>query len=652
MPPRVARRGYDILIAGEPYVYGPPELQGGMRLGVTPRLGVSNASPGTIVIPSFHHGYGQEIAGDPSRAFTIVGLDVSVPGRIFLSGGNTTYGPQNDAYPLRKYYGSLHYDDATDMILAVTERKLFRTKPATGAQALAALRGGDVALSGNEAFRGSLFQWQNHQIVGIADDMNYAGFPLPDRSKGFAFWDVPTDIYDTEYGHAEDHSFGDSNRGRCVYAFNSGAQGAPNEIDFSLSLDERFGDAAGGYTKFGPFQELGMPRLGWVKMVGSTLLIMREDGSVLSVDESTGGLALVAENLHAVVGEDAHFGWHPKMYLDSLVFPGFGHIWSFNLGTLTITDITPNKLQDASTFPAQDWPAAGTHAVAVRGDELWIVSVSAADDTKFVITRGKPYKDGFHYQTWFAGRPADGIDLDKSKEIHDAIIVRDGDDAGLWVLWRPTSGGTLSTAWLTKWDLPATDWSTVPASWSASTGTLTGSRYAGDGSAAGALKRFLQFRGYYHVAAGTPHTLKVSIDDAAAITLSSTITDGVQAIAFPNTVASVGRNIQPIFEITATGQNYAAGPWAIDFIWTPEYHDAVSFALFASNEYQGIRKSARDIFDELDALRHTVVTIKFPHDVEWTVFIESVSAREVPSIPGMVSGEGSMMVDVSARRLA
>ncbi len=661
MPPRVARRGWDVLIAGEPYNFGPHGVGGGISLGSAEDVGVQNASLGTIIMPSFHHGYGQEVVGNPQQAFTVHNLDTSIPAHIFLSGFNTSYGPITAAFPVakQKYFGSLHYDDESDHILLVSERKLARINAGTGVITEATLRGGDTALSGTQAFRGGLFKWFQHWIAGIADDVTY-GVTLHDRSVGFAFWDVATDIYDTEIGHDEDHSFGDSNRGRAVYAFNSGLNGQANEIDFTLSIDKRFGDAAGGFTKHGPFQELGIPRLGWVKMVGSTLLIMRENGSILSVDESTGGLALVAENLYAQVGADTSFGWHPKSYLGGLVFPGFGQIWSLDLNSLSITNITPNKVQNAVAFPVPDWPEEGEHAVAVRGDEIWIVSTAATDKSKLVIVRGKHYKDGFHYQTWASTDPVSGIDALEDKLIMDAIIVKNSKAAsndGLWILWRPTTGANTDDAWLTKFDLPATDWSAKPelgAVVLAGVAKLTGSRYGGDGNAAGALKRFIQFRGFFHRGAANQHNVGAIIDDGAPISLTTDAADGVVALDFPATSASVGRDIQVTYQrdqndLSAVG--YAVMPWAFDFLWIPEESDSFTIRIFASNDYQEIRKSARDIFDELDALRHTIVTLKFPHDITWSVFITSVSTSTITALPGQVSGEESMLVTVSGRRL-
>ncbi len=658
MPPRVARRGWDLLIAGEPYNFGPPGVGGGISLGSAEDVGIKNASLGTINMPSFHHGYGQEVVGNPQMYFTADNLDLSVPAHVFLSGLNASHGPITAAFPNGNYFGSLHYDDESDHILFVTERKLGRIKASTGIITEATLQGGDTALSGTQAFRGGLFKWFQHWVAGIADDVTY-GVVLHDRSVGFAFWDVAADLYDTEFGHDEDHSFGDSNRGRAVYAFNSGVNGAPNEIDFTLSIDERFGDAVGGFAKHGPFQELGIPRLGWVKMVGSTLLVMRENGSILSVDESTGGLALVAENLYAQVGSDTSFGWHPKSYLGGLVFPGFGQIWSLDLNNLSITNITPNKVQNAVAFPVPDWPEEGEHAIAVRGDEIWIVSTAATDKSKFVVVRGKHYKDGFHYQTWAVADPLSGADAAQEKVIMDAIIVKTAKSGfdRLWVLWRPSTGANQDDAWIERFDLPATDWSGGPefgAVVLAGAANLVGSRFGGDGNAAGALKRFIQFRGFFHRASANQHNVGAIIDDGAPISLTTDAADGVVALDFPATSASVGRDIQVTYQRDdndASGVGYAVMPWSFDFLWIPEESDSFTIRIFASNDYQEIRKSARDIFDELDALRHTIVALKFPHDVTWNVFITSVSTSTITALPGQVSGEESMLVTVSGRRL-
>ena len=133
---------WDIKIGGKTYMLDEVEGARSLRLGKEPKEPGAVGQLGTIIIPSFHHGFGQLVARDPRACLSSNQLDTTIPGVLLPaglddymigltdSGSDNWYGSQGGGACTFYYLGNPANEE---YILFVTAKRIIQLIPSTEA---------------------------------------------------------------------------------------------------------------------------------------------------------------------------------------------------------------------------------------------------------------------------------------------------------------------------------------------------------------------------------------------------------------------------------------------------------------------------------------------------------------------------------------
>jgi hypothetical protein len=165
-------KSYDILLAGEPYVFAGR----GIELGGAEKEPAPVGQLGSIVISSLHAGLGPARDLAPGRYLSATNAILHKPG-LFIPDFNlpaalTSYDRGTPLYPWMLAYEK---GAPADYAFVIGPKKIYWFDPHVDSPTLTEVAGSDLAtLTGDKCYTGSCFPWNNRWIFGFEDDLKVA----------------------------------------------------------------------------------------------------------------------------------------------------------------------------------------------------------------------------------------------------------------------------------------------------------------------------------------------------------------------------------------------------------------------------------------------------------------------------------------------
>lgn len=631
-------KSYDVLLNGEPYLFGPASARGGIALGAALTEPGQARQVDTILIPAPTHGFGQEIAAnDPKRCRQLFQWEVT-GGTIVPSGSSdNAFGVASEVPAAFDSVGAVNPDRHVHMHKVASSNAIFNPTmfiafpqsvqvwdgtTVTGVLAAPAGPGG-----GFGAYT-SMARWRGKLIIGIEAIPAAGSFGDVSKRYGYKYaeYDFPTNVGTnmTAGGDvAVSHIATNSN---FIFRIVNYGRFRPPELFIGDVASADFGSIAW----VGPIL---VPLGGYCTnmiTLGPHLLIFKRGGCVLSFDSGEVFSPVYKEGSGGDIDDDL-WGASAVQYTSHVVFTTSTKVYRIDVNTLQTTDITPAKHQNLVRPDATTLLPEITRSLAPDGDELFAGAEDSLNNGR-IILRGVTTRDGFNYTNMVnlttnitsAAEKVRGVGMYKGSAGNRELIVATKNGAnGSIYRQRLYEQGFLQ----------------LPVSYAGAT-LYESSRLTPDGAASGLTVRPLAVRLWKQLGSAI-FSLKMSMDEGAYVTLGaiSAIVAGPQRFEIPSSFAPLlGRLSQlKIDSSSAPGAgilNRIDFPIAIDFEYAPANKDAVTLKVFAGEQIENmggewIRRSPRKIVDDLLALRRTLVTLEFPDGVQWSVFVAEVASAQV-----------------------
>lgn len=635
-------KSWDIKLNNIQYVFG---ASPGIQLGAALTEPAQPSQVGNIVIASLHGGVGRAQEDGVLRYKQARKANLTIPGEMTAGyeAQTVSFGAVDNTLPLAStyHYPSMSYSSISGRCYITYGQKIAYFTPANPAGGVTA-----VTISGaipaTAYFSGSAFEYNNELVFGLATAAR-----APKASGVVDQYSTPGTI---TISTTEQISYGASARGR---AFWLEGKVAPDDLSATLRWAPMILGATfkGGapyveYPETGEGILLGKPNMGWLSMVGSSLVMFRNDGVIVAADE-TGMLSIVGQI--PLSNTDYFFGKHATVYQDGLLVPSMQGLWTFDLQTLTLRPASPNYIQ-------------GESDQRFRG---FATAVGAAGPYAFAAFQQGILSDGSTSSTAQLVRYADKL------AVHDLVATAAGEIITdflpfydqvtrmmfLYYLVWDTADDVIALRYLPL-RLPSDEGTNSALITTSAEVDL--SPISGASPAANMTKLWVQLRG--RLTAGSAVSPVVSFTgftiDGNAITLADVTADGAFVVPIGGTVANrLGRELTAgtIALEGAAADTVLEFPLVADFIWVPGSQDACSLKLLVSGEVNGNvaslwQQSGWSAAQALLDLRGTIVTLDFPEGTSWTVFVEAVVIENITAPDG--AGQSARVATVQIRRLS
>lgn len=634
-------KSFDIKLNDLPYRFADSP---GIQLGAALTEPGRPSEVGSIVIASLHGGIGRGFDTGVLQYSSATEADLTTPG-TFLPGyptiavGNFT---ASNLSIMRPAFGFGNGGRTVYVLAGQTFRTFDPSAPGSGLTT--GTFTGDAFPASSE-LSGSVFQYNGQLVFGII--LNSSGNEGIPTAYGVLTEGGTAITIDDAIGI----SYGASTRARAFWI-------EEVTIDCASSIGLRWAPTVFGATFKGaspyiekptagtPGIDLGLPMPSWLTMVGSALLIMRQDGAIIGSDET--GLLSVMGNT-PMNGLEVNFGHRASTYHDGILIPSRNGLWSFNAQSLTMRPASPNYIQ-------------GEPIERMRGE---VMAANGIGPYGFVALRQVSSAGTITSRAYEIVRYSDRIavhDLIPETAANEVIVdffpYYDSTTRRTLLYYLVHNESTDDVAVRYKpLRLPSDQHQAATGISSGSAVALPG--LAGPSPASSMTKLFTQIRGSFNGgSSGTAHIDFTGFTvDGAAVTLATITADGPFAVPFLGTATNrIGRELtagtitldDPVID------SRIDLPLTVDFIWVPSAEDALTIKVLVSGEVQGRiaslwRRAPWGEAKALLALRNTVTTLEFPEGDDWTVFIEGVSIEDVKSPDGV--GQHQRVATVQMRRL-
>lgn len=616
-------QSFDITLGSDDYVLARGKGNApSISLGSLPIEPGSRMSIDSIVIPSFHKGFGQKISNGESRYYDSTGLDASIPNAVWPFGvvSNTVTATSTT----NSVYAAGNIMQTPDGVTLFILPEAIWSGSGSVKSAIAGCFTGSWAIHGNYVY------------FGRAEDTA----PSTYESLASARYDWTTQTWDAAGvfgGPTASFLYSFGNKLWYVHNF---AAGTPPNIYWNDSPTLAGGSLRGPFT---PVTYSG--RVTGISVLGPYALYMMNNGTVAGID-SEGVFAPIVSDTYADADEP-YFGHSSSLFLGNLAVPHTNGLLLISPDLSTVSEIGPFSLMQptptisgfAKTRDVSFPPASYTYK-----NHIWY------SDGKN-IWHGVSGRDGLSWHFVISGTQVAGLRVYNSTL--DAFNVQYLDKSGSDYIAKA---------------LPAVhpDGNTGPSS--VTTATLTTPFYSGEGLAGCVTKRGVSVRGHATLDTSAPVTsitVKFRVTPEAAFTSLgsfSTANGGYFTLPFPTTSAALGRGFQLELTITPGGisSSYAHInlPLYIDYEYVPSENDYVTLNILAATDPVGRRGASRrlkhtkeTITAAIQALIGTITTLKINDSgTTWTVLVEDYTSRQ--TLDGTVLNSGESIVEVVCRRLA
>lgn len=616
-------KSHDIEIAGEPYLFG---SKGGISLGDA-RLEPSNPRQlGTIVIPSAHHGFGQEVSRDPNAALTISELLVE-PGVLLAAGaqphsiGTVTDGFSTEGAVYPKRPSNFFVAGGKTFFILPRSIQEYDGDSAPIGRVAAPI---DFPAAGDQTAYTNWCRWRGKIIIGIESKPSSVAFGDSSQRYGYKYceYDIGTDTFTNKVAGGDvAASFIAAGPNAIFRIVNYGLRKPPElwigddpNVDFgSISWIGPIYVHKGGYCTN-------------LYAYGPHILIMKREGVMLGVDTGNVFSPLIDFDYNI---EDDLFGTSIKPWLGWLLLVYKDGLLRFDPNSLTRAEVSPADVQFLiGAEDTVDQPGT-VYACAVQGREVYAASSPSPGQDITIMTRGVAYEDGFFWSTYHLKDLTAG-----PRGCH--IYKTTGGQSRFVTIGRQS---TTDDAKLNAINIYGPGNSVLPAAYD-SGGIYTSSRLTAEGSAHGLSVRPLQVRFWRSLPSAT-YTANLIIEGVATVALGtvSAGTGGVRLDVPDNANVLIGRNFQ--FQLVSTNAPSSGSvervefPISIDYEFCPNTDDAISITVLAAsgqvNRMGGahsMEDAGRIQLDNLLALSNTRQEITFPEDGRsWQVLVEEVTSE-------------------------
>lgn len=635
---------WDIKLAGKPYMF--PDKTSGLTLGAALTEPGNPSQVDGIVIASLHGGIGRGYDNGILQYDSLSEADATMPNTL-LPGYPTVSVGSFTASSLSAMRPAFGYGNGAKYVFVMAGQTMKYFDPTNPAGGLTAVTIGGATFPTNSELSGSMFQYNNELIFGvIKNDAGNEGHPgawgyIADSlgTPGTATLSTSTKI-----------SYGASTRARAFWIEDNGNYG----LRWAPAVDgANFMNAPSGTTfvekpdSGTPPIAIGYPLVSWMTMVGSALVILRQDGAIIGADE-TGMLVVLGQT--PLSGLEVNFGHRATAFHDGLLVPSRNGLWSFDLRSLTMRPASPNYIQGQPNERLRGEVMAANGI----GSYGFVASRQVASNGTTITSNGLEivhYSDRVTIHDLIPTTSANEVIVD-FLPFYDTVNRR----TMLYYLVHNESTDSVEVRYKPL-RLPSDQHT-------AATGITTGGSVSlaplgGPSPASDMTKLFTQVRGHFVKGTGGSATLVFTgfTVDGAAVTLATVTADGPFAVPFGGTIANrIGRELTA-GTITLTNPVLDTRldlPLTFDFVWVPSSEDALTIKVLISGEVQGgisslWRRSPWVDTKDLLALRNTTTTLVFPEGDSWTVFVEGVSIPEIET-PGGV-GQNERVATIQLRRL-
>ena len=604
---------------------------------------------GTIVIASFHGGVGRGINDGILRYAEARGADCSTPGEVTplyvpVSVGNWTPSPVPSVMRPTFAYGN----GATGQAYVIAGQEVRSFVPETPGGGLTAVTKAGVAWPTDSEYSGSVFQYENELIFGVISTAA-ATSQKPAGHAKIALGTPGTITLNSTAG--DEISYGVSSRNRCFWVEEDhGLRWAPGIAGATFKGGGTFKE----YPTTGPGIELGLPRLSWLTMVGSSLLLHRNDGVILGANEE--GKFSIAGQL-PIMGTDVHFGRRTPNYHDGVLIPSKQGLYSFDLKSITLRPASLNYIQGQTDERLRGEPtavgASGPYAyIALRQ----VSSAGVVTGTGFLIVR---------YSNMMAVH--DLLEEGSANEIITDFLPYYDRALRQMVLYYIVFNESTNVVTLKYIRLRQPN-DQVTSDVNVDTIEVDLADLAGPQPSSNMTKVWTQIRGNFDKGSGASAALAFTgfTLDGNAVTIASVSDTGPFAkpiTATPNSRLAARELTAGTLTVTNAAHDTKINlPIMIDYIWQPGSQDAVTLKVLVSGELEGrVAASWRggiggggpwDTTKELLDMRGTFVELQWPEEgtTPWNVFVENVVIDNDQPLDG--SGQTARVATVQVRRLS
>ena len=623
---------FDIELGGDNYVLardssGVPQL----RLGSMPSEPGQKSVIDSIVIPSFHGGFGQLMSVDPTRYFWNEGLMTLAEGVIWPVGAAV----ENESADL-----------SNGVVSGISQGGIVLTSNAAGSDVKFYISPGAIATAAAEVrrpqashyFTGSWAQHGDYIYFGRANSSTHVSVAAARYQVSAATWDDtvsgttysgPVASYFAVYGN------------RLWYVANAASGTAP-----SIYWNDHATLDAGSLR--GPFTPLSAVRITGLAIISGYALYMASNKTINAID-SAGVFAPVVSDPY-MHGGSLTFGLGARMWMGRLMVPHDQGLLMIEPDLSAYTEVSPLSMAMPSTQATGLAYAAptGPGVVACAKNHIWY-----SDGRN--IWQGKWGKDGLKWHPFpapSAGTTIIGLELVASSNVAWAIdyIILNSTVYEVYTATMAHPDGIASSILM-----------------GAAEAAITTSIYPGEGLAGMVTKRFIRVRGNATLQSTNQATITVYFrtDNESAFTSAgtfSTANGGFFSIALPTTSASLGRGIQLKISINladiSTPYEHINMPLYIDYEYVPSENDYVRLPIVASPAPIGKRsvktrrtQTRETIVAAIQSLIGTITTLKMDeNNTSWTVIVEDYNAAEIDD--NIVLNSGEAVVEVLCRRIA
>lgn len=669
----MARKSWDILLDGQPYLFGP---RGGLDVGSALLEPGQPRQMGVIEIPSAHLGFGQRVGRTPAQAEEVRNMEVQ-PG-VLLVAGKLDYlaTTMTDAFSA----GTATYPDRA-VASFIESGKLFLIFPRKIVQVASDLAittvltaPVDYPNAGDHTAYTSACRWRGKWIIGLESRPATAAFGDSSQRYGYKYaeYDIATGAWANKTAGGDVAVSHVASTSNTIFRMVNYGLHKPPELFIGDDPTVDFGSIAwleaiqlhmGGYCTA-------------LNVYGQHLFVFKRDGTILAVDQAEMFTPVVIPPTQFA---SDYFGFNAAPYLQHILIPAGSRIIRFDPRTLSQADWTPAAVQGA--FPADatiPFPAGPIYAVATRlSNEVWCVTRGAGGDTT-LVSRGvaeerfawtnniMPYSSstapcaagGAIYET--ANGPALVIPTREAASAGPLLAFQsdafqnDAFQVGQGASVAGTRGG-VAVHWL--WGV---GFATAPAvvTSALNSGRWRSSRVSPGGAAAGLSACPIQVRFWRDWPSGTLAAVQFAVDDGVAQAITVALGTGPVALLIPSSLQPrIGRSFQVRVWMAQHSLARTDFPVAIDYEFVPSRTDAISIRLLAAAEqYHHLggmwaRSSAEMVRDTLLALEGSIVSVGFPSGVSWTVLVRDVLAELAEQAVDQMAMP-SWQVTLDCRRMA
>lgn len=646
-------KSWDFKIAGNPYVSAPGS-QFGIQLGAALTEPAKPSEVGSVVIASFHGGVGRGLEQGIMRYKAAREINLAVPGEVLPGYTPQDAGTSFDGgEPVIMRPTMACFPGLSNMVFIITDVKIYTfdpTAPGSGISDALDEDGAGADFPDNAEYSGSVFVYNQQAIFGIIQTGaggGVAGKPIGYGTVSFSALDT-VKLYDTP-----GISYGANARSRAFWIENAG--GSDTALRWAPSVAGASFKGGGSYTEqptTGPGIELGFPRVTWMSMMGSSLIIMRSDGAIIGANES-GILSVVGQIPMGTV--DYGFGRRACLYHDGIMIPSQQGLWSFDLRSLTLRPASPNFVQGQ----IGDFMRGEISAVGASGPYCYFAQRQTGIAGQTVGTIGYVM---VRYGNLIAVHDLTGR-LSENQVITDVLPFYDSayKATRLYYLVWDESAETVQLRYL---PLRQPNEQIVDDSFISESAEVDLPPLTGQSPASNMTKLWTQIRGHIDKgSAGSDFKLQFSgftVDNQTALTIPDVTVTGPFVVPLSGTLPSdlLGREMTTgtIKIVDGAHDTNLTLPLVLDFVWVPGTTDAITCKALVSGEVQGKvaslwDKGAYGQLQPLLDLRGTTTTLEFPESsTPWNVLVEGVQIDDLPDVP---EGAGQMtrVATIQMRRL-